>query len=619
MNKIKLLQKFIFPIFFCGLLFFSETIFAQAGATQQSVDTCVAKQNGRNGCRSVSQLSKGYCDIQFSYCSNSTTCVNNGGQWSGGQCSAKSSSTTQKTVSCSENATAEGKYCKCKYSSGYEVYKNGQWTGCDAEKAVVTCPLHQILIEGKCKCRSASGSFYEPIFQNLATGEKECTEDVQARQQSSQQTVQTSTNQALVNCMDQMAEQVQKCQDQADQAKTSCDEKKSNNKSLTDYQNILNNNANSAANSGVNSTATSGTGSASTVCSASGLMNSTGAAAVNSAKEDCEDDYNQCVSTCDSVDTSKIRQCLLKIRIDQYGKQLPEDGNYFSSRFSQINSDLEDAKKDCKVDAKQGKDSLSELLQSLAQTALQAKQCECQITASGTGCNSIPSLQDCLPGGKYYGQSVCSVWSSSLKCVYGGTDYNSKDCVCLRDPSNTLCRSLTTTTAQDTSISQINGTGVTSTLPSGSSSTGAGINIGDIKDTNDATALDPKSGNNTMAQFAAPAGGSAGAGGGGSGSASSTGESENGTQAEDGGKNTSAFGQIKSVVSSLLGLKKNNFDNSSGIGGSRVGNGNPDFNKWRPNGLRNPASAYGIAARNTDIWTTMNRRYRLKDSTFMQP
>lgn len=534
------------------------------------------------------------------------------------QCMAMSSTSTgsgakkpsTQTPSCPSGQKYDKTKKECSCENGEDKANNCKPQNQNAQ----ACPTGQVQHNGICMCY-VNNKYVEPGY-DFQTGKKVCPDDLNTKGNSQQETPpqQQTTNEALYRCMDQMEKQVENCQQQADEAKTSCDEKKSDNKSLADYKNVLGQ---------TNSTLTvanAGTGAA-TQCAKAGLISSTGVFAIDSVKQDCDEEYDQCVQTCDSIDTEKIKQCLLTIRNDPMtGQPLAQDTSYFSNRFQTITNDLEEAKKDCKVEAKQEKDSLSQLLQSLGQSAQQAKQCECQLSTSGINCASIPSPVDCLPGGKLYGQPACGTWNNSTKCLIGSVDYNSKECVCIRDTNNSICRTLNTNSTPP-SFPGINTGGVTG-LPVGTA-TGAGMNIGDFKDQNDPEAIKDKEGNKNSAGFNTPAGGSgvSGSNGGGGSSAAGIGVGEKDDPgAEADGKNSGAFGQLKSIVGNMFGLKKSNGSGESSLGrSSQSGSGGPDFDKWRPKGLRDPASLYGIGGRNTDIWTTMNHRYREKSSSLIKP
>lgn len=415
------------------------------------------------------------------------------------------------------------------------------------------------------------------------TGEQFYVSEIKPKSKTCKQEVATGNPelQDLKSCLDSLSSYTSSCATESSAASTKCDQTNKSNKEIDDAKNAL------TLTTQMMSALKAGSG-AVKECMMAGAAALASKTALDALKDQCDEKTSTCQNSCDTNEfNNRLNTCYAKVsKVSEYSRQEAE--NIYQQAATEANKSFEAGLQSCKT-SKVKQANLNNMLSDLMKTAQTGAACACQLSAAGTNCNASTGTL-----------AVCAV---------GTISYNAQACECqMTGNASVNCRNLTTTAA--TTATGFDGPTLSSTPANGFGTTdgsGGSLNIGDIKDT---SATDPyanKQGNKDMAMFAAPAG--SGVGGGGGGPAPSVSGGGEGGAAEPEDKPTGLFGLAKNALNNLFGgvkPTKSNYKNARTGGVGQKG----DFEKWRPTGLRSPASCdksqIGCPNGQT-IWQRMNR------------
>lgn len=357
-------------------------------------------------------------------------------------------------------------------------------------------------------------------------------------------------------------------------------------------------------------------------CFNTGAINAGAFYALNGLKETCEKEQDECRQGCSiargEVDRV-IEACTAKYKAahnfsSEYSTQVEQLKftdymTYLHNKITEFRGVMNSGIKKCEIDAKKNSSDLQNLMSNMDRAAKQAAICNCQLSAGGTNCPQMPGPADCL---KDPTNPLCK--NIPPNCT--GADRDSKQCICLRDPKAASCA-----VAGPNTGSQVAAPGVFQPIsgasPNYKSSTGGGINLGDLGGDEMAAAsasADRSGGGDPIGSVAPGGGGGGGGGAGGGGADKEVAEGEHESKSGIGG----LFNQLKTGVSQLFGGGKKD----ASAGGKTYGDGKNknglDPEKWRPKGgLRGIAGGNGIGGRNEDIFKKMNNQYNQQYHTFI--
>lgn len=347
-------------------------------------------------------------------------------------------------------------------------------------------------------------------------------------------------------------------------------------------------------------------------CFQAGALATTTYGAMDLLKESCDQQIEVCQYKCNQAEEAykKIEE-ICKNEVES--KPQTQQATYLAKLkqdADKINAELEKGAAACETDAKTNQARIIDMMNGMNKSAQQAAKCQCQLTAGQTNCDQILGPADCklTPKDPRCPQAV------TVKCA--GTDFNTKECICLRDPKAVSC--IGTSGSGPSQIAGFNPVGAGSTnFKMGGAGSGGGI--GDFPSDSAAAVSNDKTQGGVDSPFGV-AGGGSGGGSGGGGGGSDGGGSEGGAFESE--AKTGIAGLFNNLKTGVAGL----FGGSSGRKGSADGkkfNGKTgaskeiDPNKWRPVGLRGIAGGNGIGSKNSDIFKTVNNQYNNQYHTLM--
>jgi hypothetical protein len=347
-------------------------------------------------------------------------------------------------------------------------------------------------------------------------------------------------------------------------------------------------------------------------CFQAGALATTTLGAMDLLKETCDNEIEACHNKCEEAEEAykKVDE-LCKEEVKNILPPLNKDEIFANMKkeADKLNAELEQGTQACEKDAKTNQARVIDMMNGMNRSAQQAAKCQCQLTAGQTNCDQILGPADCklTPKDPRCPQAV------TIKCA--GTDYNTKECLCLRDPKAVSC--IGTTGSGVSQVAGFNpvGAGSTSFKTGG---TGSGGGLGDFPSDAAVAVSSDKTQGAVDSPFSAASGGGGGGSSGGGGGSDGGGE---GGAAEPEAKTGIAglFNNLKTGVAGLFGggSKKPTTTDGKNFGGKNGASKNVDPNQWRPVGLRGIAGGNGIGSKNSDIFKTVNNQYNNQYHTLM--
>lgn len=622
-----------------------------AGTKVESLnEKCQRQLSAMGGGKGCYSSRGGSCSFGFDKCTTPSLCSSNGGKWEGKSCVDKNSVAQSPTNPCAcTSATPEmdfdSEYACVKTVDGQRVAKSKTAscdefvasTAADAKKAACEkaggdfdgssknckCEAMQATLAynsttnsfPKCTPRSGSVANFLKICADAGGGGEEyamegggarqiCTCEANGAEidPTKQKCPAVASKPGDVpSCLKDFKAKAEACKADGIKAVNSCNkDNKDANAQWSAAQSVIGPMAQIMQMRGQQQ------GSAET-CFQAGALATTTYGAMDLLKESCDQEIEVCQFKCHEAEEA-YKEIEKKCESEAVGK--PE--GYLAKmkqEADKINADLEKGAAACETDAKTNQARIIDMMNGMNKSAQQAAKCQCQLTAGQTNCDQILGPADCklTPKDPRCPQVV------TVKCA--GTDYNTKECICLRDPKATSCIGTTGSGASQVAGFNPVGAGSTNFKMGG---TGSGGGLGDFpSDTAAAVSMDKTQGGVDSPFGVAGSGG----GGGSSGGGGSDGGGTEGGAAEPEAKTGIAglFNNLKTGVAGLFGgsSKKPTTADGKNFGGKTGASKNVDPNQWRPVGLRGIAGGNGIGSKNSDIFKTVNNQYNNQYHTLM--
>jgi hypothetical protein len=574
---------------------------------------CKARLNGTNGCWS---LSSGTCKTGKNLCTSESLCKANtpkdGNYWYGGSCNE---SPERKSVE-----TAKSK-CECdKAEIDYEADENFQCSLVvngerKAFSKTAQCPsaskesAESTAKDNNCSSKKANYGWdgNECICgagQEVDASHYEEVSSGDCRKKGA--VAATSKSGEVPSCLQDFKAKAEACKTDGFKAVNSCNkDNKEANAQWSAAQSVIGPMAQIMQMRGQQQ------GSAET-CFQAGALATTTLGAMDLLKETCDNEIEACHNKCEEAEEAykKVDE-LCKEEVKNILPPLNKDEIFANMKkeADKLNAELEQGTQACEKDAKTNQARVIDMMNGMNRSAQQAAKCQCQLTAGQTNCDQILGPADCklTPKDPRCPQAV------TIKCA--GTDYNTKECLCLRDPKAVSC--IGTTGSGVSQVAGFNpvGAGSTSFKTSGA---GSGGGLGDFPSDAAVAVSSDKTQGGVDSPFSAAANGGGGGPSGGGGGSDGGGE---GGAAEPEAKTGIAglFNNLKTGVAGLFGggSKKPTTTDRKNFGGKNGASKNVDPNQWRPVGLRGIAGGNGIGSKNSDIFKTVNNQYNNQYHTLM--
>lgn len=573
---------------------------------------CKARLNGTNGCWS---LSSGTCKTGKNLCTSESLCKSNtpkdGNYWYNGSCNE---SPERKPVE-----TAKSK-CECtKATIDYDADENFQCSlivngerkafsktaQCPSaeEKKPDEKPSDAITKE---KCEALGADFDPNSGEDGAKCVCKSNNNLEFQPGKCPAVAGQSNPGEVASCLKDFKAKAEACKADGIKAVNSCNkDNKDANAQWSAAQTVIGPMAQIMQMRGQQQ------GSAET-CFQAGALATTTYGAMDLLKESCDQEIEVCQYKCNEAEEAykkvdelckeEVKNILPPLNKDEIFAKLKQEAD-------KINADLEKGTASCETDAKTNQARIIDMMNGMNKSAQQAAKCQCQLTAGQTNCDQILGPADCklTPKDPRCPQVV------TVKCA--GTDYNTKECICLRDPKAVSC--IGTTGSGVSQVAGFNpvGAGSTSFKTSGA---GSGGGLGDFPSDAAVAVSSDKTQGGVDSPFSAAANGGGGGPSGGGGGSDGGGE---GGAAEPEAKTGIAglFNNLKTGVAGLFGggSKKPTTTDGKNFGGKNGASKNVDPNQWRPVGLRGIAGGNGIGSKNSDIFKTVNNQYNNQYHTLM--
>ncbi len=362
-------------------------------------------------------------------------------------------------------------------------------------------------------------------------------------------------------------------------------------------------------------------------CMRAGVMANTMFYGLDLMKNDCNPGMEQCKSSCNSAkEFENIGDKCYAEFIQKYGAYTQGADPAMDQKYSQFMSGvgqkmqslqarLQAGAEKCDVEAPSKAAELNRLMKDMNNSAVQAQKCQCQQTAGQANCDDIMGPEFCL---KNPTDPRCP--RTVAVCSPSSADYNTKTCICMRDPKNSQCAVITGGGGGPATLA--GGQGYNPIAPTGGNYSGktgssGGINLnGGLSDDAVAASAD-HSGGAPGDVFGAASTGSAGGGSTPSGEDGGAGEGSGEGEGQTKSGVAGLFNALKTGMGNLLGGGSGNKAGGTGktFGDGSKGNGNAvDPNKWRPRGV---AAVGQIGGRNENIFQKISDQYGMQSHTFM--
>jgi hypothetical protein len=623
--------------------------------TTTRAKTCATsgRRSGSTGC--CTEILPGQVDWHSSYCKSQKLCERNLSFWYDNQCNDKPEnssvskkcdpSATEQDTGLSVDATAP---CYCPpvngKPGGYVKYgeacekkseetadnncskkvENYGWDGNDCLCGGKDADSFEV-VAGKCQKKNSQAAKScdkeGEILQSNGTcgcntklGYEISSEDWRTCIKSASATAPTECT-----ALTQFEDKVKSCQTKGLDAVKGCDPKNTDsNKNYGDAQSAV------QAMSQVSMIKGQQAGSSES-CFNAGVIGTAAYQALDLLKSGCRDEISKCEEECGvggflgiggtSADDivakceSEIKQKNPNITPTQLEPLLSD----IKKKATTAKSELDTGIKSCTVDAKSNMARTNDLMRGVNTSAQQAAKCQCQLTAGQTSCDQIQGPEYCA---RNPSDTLKCPPVVTLRCV--GADKDNKDCVCMRDPGNSMCKTNSNTTgSQLAGATNLNPIGAGN--PNFKPGSGLGPN-GGLDGLNDlassSTSMDKTTG--TDPQFNVAGGGSGGAGSNGGGA--SGGPAEGSAAGADATEAKSGIGglfnNLKTGLLSAMGIGSKNNSAGRNYGDKGKAGTAMDPDKWKPN-LRGVAGGTGMGRKNADIFKMINNQYNDQYHTLM--
>jgi len=630
---------------------------AAAGVVESLNEKCQRQLSAMGGGKGCYSVAGGRCSFGFDKCTSSSLCSNNGGNWQNGSCVDKNSVTQTAINSCScQSATYDGdadvNYACSKMIDGQRVVKsktascdefvspsaaNAKKDACKAAggsfvDATGICECEamnsSLVFDGKsykkCEGATAQSRGAEQICADKKgtwdDDQKQCKcgDQAQDLSASAPSCRASSSNSEECSELASFEEKVDKCESESSSAVKSCDAESKNANSGYDDAKAA------AAILGQVQMARGQQQGSVEACMRAGVMANTMFYGLDLMKNDCNPGMEQCKSSCSEAFSKSqdiVAKCTQEFDSKFGDRNLPQNTDRYvqfmtnvSTKVSNFQSKLNSAKEKCDVEAPSKAAELNRLMKDMNNSAVQAQKCQCQQTAGQANCNDIMGPEFCL---KNPTDPRCP--RTVAVCTPQSADYNTKTCLCMRDPKNSQCAVITGGAGGPAALAGgpgYNPIGTSGGNYSGKTGGSGGINLnGGLGDDAVAVSSD-RSGGGPGEVFGVAGTGSAGGGStpsGEDGSGAGAGEGEGQTKSGVAG----LFNALKTGMGNLLGGGSGNKAGGSGktFGDGSKNNGNAvDPNKWRPRGV---AAVGQIGGRNENIFQKISDQYGMQSHTFM--
>ncbi len=591
--------------------------------TTTRVKTCATsgRPSGSTGC--CTEISPGQVDWHSSYCKSQKLCERNLSFWYDNQCNDKPDrssvskkcdpSATEQETGLSVDATSP---CYCPPVNGKPggFVQYGQ--ACE-KKSEETNPSvadnncakgienYQPDRDGRCLCGGEEADLFEVVAGKCQKKNSSLAVSVSAPTECT--------------ALTQFEDKVKSCQTKGIDAVKGCDPKNTDsNKNYGDAQSAV------QAMSQVSMIKGQQAGSSES-CFNAGVIGTAAYQALDLLKSGCRDEISKCEEECGvggflgiggtSADDivakceSEIKQKNPNITPTQLEPLLSD----IKKKASIAKSELDTGIKSCTVDAKSNMARTNDLMRGVNTSAQQAAKCQCQLTAGQTSCDQIQGPEYCA---RNPSDTLKCPPVVTLRCV--GADKDTKDCVCMRDPGNSMCKTNSNTTgSQLAGATNLNPIGAGN--PNFKPGSGLGPN-GGLDGLNDlassSTSMDKTTG--TDPQFNVAGGGSGGAGSNGGGASGGLAEGSaagaDATEAKSG--IGGLFNNLKTGLLSAMGIGSKNNSAGRNYGDKGKAGTAMDPDKWKPN-LRGVAGGTGMGRKNADIFKMINNQYNDQYHTLM--
>ncbi|MFN3455535.1 MAG: hypothetical protein ACK41T_11300 [Pseudobdellovibrio sp.] len=575
----------------------------QPAAQNSTANSCSSKPSGVEGC---CQMENNQVVWAYENCGTESQCRENGGNWDGGSCA-------QATAMCPRDTTViTGDTQNCLCADGKtKVSKYGAEfcpSSCSDDGQIFNSQSKQ------CECDVSKG--YVLIYNSGMSSEElySYNGSVCIKKDNVSKSIDNQASSSL-KCLSGIKARVESCKTQAETAVKQCDSKSSSSTSnniVSGLQQVL-----QAAPLYMQTKAGSG---AYQNCLNVGLASQTGYYALDRLKKTCSSEISKCSSSCEDVknDLENNQQRLydncmneLKVRSQSGGSNIQSIENSIQaanseleievkSQLQQLAESVTESTGKCDPDgqAEENKNTLQNYMSDINNTAAQANQCQCQLSAGSTSCEAVGPA-DCEKNPNLAGCKQATI-----------------DCSVSNPPPS--CKIITDNKEVSSMIAGVGGGGgsaQTTNTDGVSKFAGAdNINLGDLsgaKTTSGTEAVQADGGS----PFGSAQGGGGGLGGGPGGGSSSGSGGPSGSSAEGSDPKSIGgfFNTAKSALSSLFGNGKNSGSslNSKTYGEENGAGSAIDPSKWRP-GVRGVAAANenGIGGKFQDIWKTMSNQYK---------
>ena len=590
------------------------------GSKAWSCDYCSAEAKERNGCGKATQTAINSCTCQSATYSGDDDVNYACSKMIDGQRVVKS-----KTASCDEfvsPSAANAKKDACKAAGGSFVDATGVCE-CEAMNS-------SLVFDGKSykKCEGAAAQIIdrEQVCADKKgtwdDDQKQCKCGDQAQDLSASAPSCRAGSSTAEECSEfaRYEEKVKQCESESAAAVKSCDAESKNANSGYDDAKAA------AAILGQVQMARGQQQGSVEACMRAGVMANTMFYGLDLMKNDCNPGMEQCKSSCNAAkEFENIGDKCYAEFTQKYGAYTQGADPAMDQKYSQFMSGvgqkmqslqarLQSGAEKCDVEAPSKAAELNRLMKDMNNSAVQAQKCQCQQTAGQANCDDIMGPEFCL---KNPTDPRCP--RTVAVCSPSSADYNTKTCLCMRDPKNSQCAVITGGAGGPAALAGgpgYNPIGTSGGNYSGKTGGSGGINLnGGLGDDAVAVSSD-RSGGGPGEVFGVAGTGSAGGGStpsGEDGSGAGAGEGEGQTKSGVAG----LFNALKTGMGNLLGGGSGNKAGGSGktFGDGSKNNGNAvDPNKWRPRGV---AAVGQIGGRNENIFQKISDQYGMQSHTFM--
>lgn len=627
-----------------GKKFYSECLRFNERDKGYNVDSmnskCLKQLSAMGGGKGCYEVVGNSCSFGFDKCKTAGLCSNNGGKWQNGSCVDKNSvaqSTTpekSRTEKClalgGAQFDSQSELCKCpdgskktsinelgsekcepKSETTAEVkpQDNQNAKACNDADGMWRVWAADGDSQAKCFCGGSSEE-RGTVLSNPSATNKCPTSQAATRSESTEECTEFA----------RYEEKVKQCESESAAAVKSCDAESKNANSGYDDAKAA------AAILGQVQMARGQQQGSVEACMRAGVMANTMFYGLDLMKNDCNPGMEQCKSSCNAAkEFENISDKCYAEFIQKYGAYTQGADPAMDQKYSQFMSGvgqkmqslqarLQAGAEKCDVEAPSKAAELNRLMKDMNNSAVQAQKCQCQQTAGQANCDDIMGPEFCL---KNPTDPRCP--RTVAVCSPSSADYNTKTCLCMRDPKNSQCAVITGGAGGPAALAGgpgYNPIGTSGGNYSGKTGGSGGINLnGGLGD--DAVAVSSDhSGGGPGEVFGVAGTGSAGGGStpsGEDGSGAGAGEGEDQTKSGVAG----LFNALKTGMGNLLGGGSGNKAGGSGktFGDGSKNNGNAvDPNKWRPRGV---AAVGQIGGRNENIFQKISDQYGMQSHTFM--